>query len=101
MSSRYEYKFVRLGEKKSLFWGYLPLRPSSVESYQDVIRQHAKEGWRLVQIFAPGIAMQGQAAFYELIFERAIDDHHAPSTAERAESAAEWRLTKSKPGSVG
>ena len=34
------------------------------------MHQHARDGWRLVQIFAPGVAAFGAAKYYELIFER-------------------------------
>jgi hypothetical protein len=36
------------------------------------IRQHAAEGWRLVQIFAPDLGFQGSALYFELIFERPV-----------------------------
>ena len=64
MASRYEYKFVRLGE------GFIGVRSKAKNTYQDVIDQHAREGWRLVQIFAPGIGIYGTAKYYELIFEK-------------------------------
>ena len=64
MGHRYEYKFVRLGE------GWLGVRSEAKESYRSVIQEHAALGWRLVQIFAPGIGAYGCAKFYELIFER-------------------------------
>ena len=59
----YEYKFVKL--ELSGFW--------TVKTEMDhhaVIEQHATDGWRLVQIFAPAIAGYGQATYFELIFER-------------------------------
>jgi hypothetical protein len=34
------------------------------------VHEHARDGWRLVQIFAPGVAAFGAAKYYELIFER-------------------------------
>ena len=34
------------------------------------MHEHARDGWRLVQIFAPGVAAFGAAKYYELIFER-------------------------------
>lgn len=40
------------------------------EDYHDVIEEHARNGWRLVQIFAPAISGYGAAKFYELIFEK-------------------------------
>jgi len=64
VTQKYEYKFVRLGE------GFLAARKEAKETYQDVIHQHAQEGWRLVQIFAPGIGGYGSAKYYEIILER-------------------------------
>jgi hypothetical protein len=47
----YEYKFVRLrctSEK-----GFLePLEHQPEEDYREIVREHAIEGWRLVQIFS-------------------------------------------------
>jgi hypothetical protein len=64
----YEYKFVRLGEHRgSAFFG---AGDDARRSYQDHVQEHAREGWRLVQIFAPGVAAFGAAKYYELIFER-------------------------------
>ena len=66
---RYEYKFVRVGEYRgSALFG---VRDSEREAYRDVVHEHARQGWRLVQIFAPGTAAFGAARYYELIFERA------------------------------
>jgi len=63
---RYEYKFVRLGE------GWASARSEARDCYQEEIHQHAREGWRLVQIFAPGIGVYGAAKYYELILEREV-----------------------------
>ena len=64
----YEYKFVRLGEYRgSALFG---VKDKARKGYEDVVRQHARDGWRLVQIFAPGVAAFGAAKYYELIFER-------------------------------
>lgn len=60
----YEYKFEKIELSK---WSSKPK-----EEYQDVINKYANEGWRLVQIFAPGIAAYGSAAYYEIIFERPL-----------------------------
>ncbi len=63
MSEKYEYKFIRLGH--GLLW------PKSVaETYKDVINQNAKEGWRLIQVFAPSRTILGIANFHEVILER-------------------------------
>ncbi|MPN51023.1 hypothetical protein SDC9_198664 [bioreactor metagenome] len=40
------------------------------QDYEQVIEKYTKEGWRFVQIFAPPIAGNGHAVFYDLIFER-------------------------------
>ena len=58
----FEYKFEKVEIGK---WSGKPKA-----EYQEIIEQHAKDGWRLVQIFAPGTAAYGSAAYYEIIFER-------------------------------
>jgi hypothetical protein len=48
------------------------------------VHQHARDGWRLVQVFAPGVAAFGAAKYYELIFERErANDAAAPMGARR------------------
>jgi hypothetical protein len=61
---KFEYTFVRLGE------GWLAVKGEAKHEYQEVIQKHARDGWRLVQIFAPGIGGYGAAKYYEIIFER-------------------------------
>ncbi len=61
---KFEYKFERLGE------GVLGVKKVAKKTYQDVIIEHARQGWRLVQIFAPGIGGYGSAKYYEMIFEK-------------------------------
>ena len=68
MKPKYEYKFVRLGE------GWLSARRAAEIEYQEQIRQHARDGWRLVQVFAPGTGAYGAAKYYELILERAVSN---------------------------
>jgi len=58
----YEYKFVKI--ELSAF-GRTPK-----EDHQEVIKKHAKEGWRLVQIFTPATSGYGSANHYEIIFEK-------------------------------
>ncbi|NPC93590.1 DUF4177 domain-containing protein [Bacillus sp. WMMC1349] len=58
----YEYKFVKVELSK--------LNRKPKENYQDIITNHAKEGWRLVQIFAPATSGYGAASHFEIIFER-------------------------------
>ena len=68
MATTYEYKFVRLGEYRgSALFG---VEDKARNAYEDVVHEHARDGWRLVQIFAPGVAAFGAAKYYELIFER-------------------------------
>ena len=64
MAQKYEYKFVRLGE------GILGVKKEARMTYQDEIEKYSLEGWRLVQIFAPGTGGYGTAKYYELILER-------------------------------
>ena len=66
MNQKYEYKFVRLGE------GWLGVKKEAREKYQTVILEHARDGWRLVQVFAPGTGGYGTAKYFELIFEREV-----------------------------
>ena len=66
MKPKYEYKFVRLGE------GWLGAKRKAQMEYQQQIRQQARDGWRLVQIFAPGMGAYGAAKYYELILEREV-----------------------------
>ncbi len=64
MDKKYEYKFIRLG--KGLLW----VKGSAEDEYQSVIKQHAQDGWRLVQIFAPGTGFYGTSRYFEIILER-------------------------------
>ena len=66
MKQKYEYKFVRLGE------GWLNAKSSASREYQDEVKRHAAEGWRFVQVFAPGLGVYGAAKYFELIFEREV-----------------------------
>ena len=61
----YEYKFVKIELSN---WNKKPK-----DEYQEIIQQHANEGWRFVQIFAPATAGYGSAAYFELIFERPLN----------------------------
>ncbi len=62
----YEYKFVRI-ELRFPFMGL----PEPAQDYHQVINQHARQGWRLAQVFAPPLSPYGgRANYFELIFER-------------------------------
>jgi hypothetical protein len=59
MAQRYEYKFVTVGKSKN------------DRDYHDAIRENSLDGWRLVQLFAPGAGgLWANASFCEVIFER-------------------------------
>ena len=62
--TRYEYKFVRVEFKPGL------RTDTPKEDYHKIVQDHAKEGWRLFQVFAPAMSGTGSASFIELIFER-------------------------------
>ncbi len=66
MRQRYEYKFVRLGE------GWIGVKREGRDNYQRVVEEHAREGWRLVQVFAPGTGGYGAAKYFEIILEREL-----------------------------
>jgi hypothetical protein len=66
----FEYEFVRLGESRSS--ALFGPQGTARREYEAVVHQRARDGWRLVQIFAPGVAAFGAAKYYELIFERAL-----------------------------
>ena len=66
MKQKYEYKFVRLDE------GSFSLAHAARDDYQERIHECAREGWRLVQVFSPGIGAWGAATYYELILEREV-----------------------------
>ena len=58
MQQKYEYKFVNVGQDKK------------DKDYHDVIRENSLDGWRLVQVFAPGAGgLWAKASFCEVIFE--------------------------------
>ena len=67
MSTTYEYRFVRIGE-------YV--------GSERIVREHARDGWQLVQICAPGITAFGAAKYYELIFAREMPATAMPSARE-------------------
>ena len=67
MKKRYEYKFVRIGQ------GFFGVKKWARDDYPDVIHEYGREGWRFVQIFAPGTGPYGMVKYYELIFEREIN----------------------------
>jgi len=53
---RFEYRFVQLAEDRA--------------ARERVVHEHARDGWRLVQILVPRRAPLGTPNEYELIFER-------------------------------
>jgi len=62
MQQKYEYKFIRVIQGKKS------------QSYQEIILEQAKEGWRLVQIFAPGAGgLWAKENFCEVILERQFE----------------------------
>ena len=66
-NTTYEYKFVKV-ELKLDFSRYIPK-----EDYHEIIQNLSKDGWRPVQVFAPGAAGAGRASYFELIFEKPRD----------------------------
>jgi len=64
MEQKYEYDFIRLGE------GKLWVKGKAKEEYQNVIKERARNGWRLVQVFSPSIGAYGASKYIEIILER-------------------------------
>jgi len=64
MKQKYEYKFVRIGE------GWFSAKSKAIGEYQQIIQEHAREGWRLVQVFTPSMGAYGAAKYFEIILER-------------------------------
>lgn len=60
----YEYKFVEAD-----LGGFF-----SVTNHREIINEHAKEGWRLVQVLAFDYDLRGRPKSYEIIFEREIKE---------------------------
>jgi len=64
MFQKYEYKFIRVG--KGLLWA----NSKAEKEYKEVIDKYTKEGWRLVQLFAPSTGLWGLSRYYEIILEK-------------------------------
>lgn len=47
---------------------------STDDNHQEVIDEHAKQGWRLVQVMPIGYTSEGRPTRYEIIFERRIGE---------------------------
>jgi hypothetical protein len=65
---RFEYKFLRIES------GFFRSAKKMDAEYQKAVHEYARNGWRLVQIFAPSIGVYGASTFYELVLERPIDE---------------------------
>ncbi len=63
----YEYEFIRIAVDRGWVSDYAPK-----EDYREIVSKYASSGWRLVQIFAPGLHGDGSAAYFEIIFERPV-----------------------------
>jgi hypothetical protein len=63
----YEYTFIEVKLDGNFLFDKTPR-----ENYHNIIKAHAMNGWRLVQIFSPTVSVVsgGTSSFYELIFER-------------------------------
>ena len=65
----YEYKFVKIDLE-----GFWVGTKKPKEDHHRIIEKYAKDGWRLVQIFAPSVSVRagGVSDYFELIFEKEI-----------------------------
>ncbi len=64
MWGKHEYKFVRIKLSGGIFSGKFD------PSYQEIIHQHAVEGWRLITIFGPAREGYGRTTYADIIFEK-------------------------------
>ncbi len=69
MKQKYRYKFERIGES----WIFGVATAKAEAEYRRVVHEHARDGWRLVQVFAPSFGAFGAAKYIELIFEKELE----------------------------
>lgn len=67
MKEKYEYKFVSVKLRGGIFTG----KPK--DDYRKDILDNARDGWRFVQAFSPGVGAYGSSGYADLIFERKIE----------------------------
>ena len=69
----YEYKFINVPVDKS----FKCKREGSFEKCKDIIKEEAKNGWRLKQIVTPINEKSGLTITYayEIIFERKVENN--------------------------
>ena len=68
MAEKYEYKIVRVRATRESI-GNAKAKPTGDDAYEQVIHQHAADGWRLCEIWSPpGMA----TAWLDLVFEREV-----------------------------
>ncbi|EHK2401107.1 DUF4177 domain-containing protein [Clostridium perfringens] len=69
----YEYKFINVPVDKS----FKCKRGNSFEKCKDIIKEEAKNGWRLKQIVTPINEKSGvnSTYAYEIIFERKVENY--------------------------
>ena len=65
MKQKYEYKFEVLNQ------GFFSLKNNT---YEAVVQDHARDGWRLVQILDTSRLRRGRAWCTEIVFERELED---------------------------
>ncbi|WBW95363.1 DUF4177 domain-containing protein [Oceanirhabdus sp. W0125-5] len=64
-NQEYEYRFIKVD-----LTTFATLKPK--ENYHGIIEEHARDGWRLVQIFSPAVGVGGFSKYFEIILERPI-----------------------------
>lgn len=62
--SMYEYKYV-----ECTLGGFF-----TDANHHEIIDEHAKEGWRLIQVLPLYYNSQGRPTAYEIIFERKLEE---------------------------
>jgi len=67
MAKTFEYKFVSVKLRGGTWTG------KAKEGYRADIVSNARDGWRFVQAFAPGVSAYGSTSNADLIFEREVE----------------------------
>lgn len=69
MTRQFEYKFVSVRLKGGWLTGW------AKDDYREDIVNHAQDGWRFLQAFAPAVGGVGESGYADLIFERELGDY--------------------------
>ena len=61
----YEYRFVKIGTRSLVY-------KEPKEHFLHLIKEHLKDGWKLVKVFVKNTENYNQVEYYELFFEKEV-----------------------------